>query len=167
MVAKTRITNILPINGTNCIQLVTIGGTPDGGSFKLITNGGATARILWSDTDLVVNVQDALDTILGTDNTLVEDVSLTDGIGVFSVTFQNLQGSKVVPVMTYKNSLTGTSPTVVIEIDTDGVLASFRDSLNGQILCYTGVTPDAMYQNVSVNVLNPDWQPFPDTTYAK
>ncbi len=101
-----RKTNIALTNGTNCAQYVTIGGTPDGGSFKLTTNAGYTGSILWSDTDLVSNAQDALDTIFGSGNTLVEDVSLTDGVGVFSVTFQNLQGAKVVPVMGYKKSLT-------------------------------------------------------------
>ncbi len=158
-----RRTETEPTNGTNCVQYVTLGGTPTAGTFKLITpNGGTTASITWSATNntLLANVQAKLDLLYDTDNTLVEDVSLSSGIGVFKVTFQNLQGKQVVDAMTYVNSLTGTSPTIAIAVHTAGVEATFRSSAKAQLLAYTTPDPPAMYWNVSNNPCNPDWQDF-------
>lgn len=51
-----------PGEGTNEVQNVEIGGTPDGGSFKLAWNGIVTAAITWSATTatLLANVRNAL-----------------------------------------------------------------------------------------------------------
>ncbi len=157
-----RRTSTEPTNGVNCVQYVTIGGTPTAGTFKLITSAGTTAAITWSsnNTTLLSHIQAALDTIYDTTNTLAEDVSLSSGIGVFKITFQNLQGKQVVAVMTYINALTGTVPTLAIAIHTAGVEATFRSSAKAQLLTWYTPDPPAMYWNVSNNPCNPDWQDF-------
>lgn len=51
-----------PVEGTNEVQTVTIGGTPDGGSFKLSLAGLVSTAIAWSATTgtLLANVRNAL-----------------------------------------------------------------------------------------------------------
>ncbi|MBS1903471.1 MAG: hypothetical protein JSS75_07205 [Bacteroidetes bacterium] len=159
-------TTTAPTNGTNCVQYVTIGGTPTSGTFQLTGSAGTTGQITWSATNLTLlaNVQAALDTVYGSGNTLVEDISLSSGIGVFKITFQNGQGKQIVDLLTYVNSLSGTSPTIAIAIQTAGVEATHRNSAKGQVLCYVTPDPPAMYQNTSNTPCNPSWDALPDTS---
>jgi len=85
-----------PKNGTNEIQLLTIGGTPTGGTFTISYGSLVSGAITWSATNntLVANIQAALDTLLGTNVTLVAALSLVAGIGTINITFQNARGAQ-------------------------------------------------------------------------
>lgn len=150
-----------PINGSNEIQLLTIGGTPTGGTFAISYGSLRTAPITWSATNgtLLANIQAALNTMLGTSVTLVAALSLTAGIGTINVTFQNARGAQAQSYLMVADGslLTGTSPTAVITLATAGVTATGRgngigseivDNLTGNI-----------YINVSTTALNPNWLP--------
>jgi hypothetical protein len=52
-----------PVQGTNEVQTLTIGGTPTGGTFKLAFDGHTSGPITWTDVDatLLANIQAALD----------------------------------------------------------------------------------------------------------
>lgn len=58
----TQATGSAPVEGTDEVQTLTIGGTPTGGTFKLAFRGAVTAAITWSATNatLVANILAAL-----------------------------------------------------------------------------------------------------------
>jgi len=147
----------VPSNGTSCIQILTIGGTPDGGSIPIATNAGKLSpSILWdsNNTTLIANIQAGLDSLFGTDETLVAEDSLSSGVGTISITFQNNSGSKVQPLLAVTNNLTGTDPTADISMDTDGVDATHRGAPQG------ATCEDSTNKNLYVNKgtsMNPTW----------
>lgn len=144
-----------PVAGTDEIQTLTIGGTPTGGSFTLTFEGFTTAAIAWTATDatLIADIQAKLEALpnIGTGNLLVTDTTMTSGIGNATLTFRVAMGKKAVGLVVATNSLTGTSPTVVVADTTPGVDASARgapiggtltDTTNGKLYINTG-TPAA------------------------
>jgi hypothetical protein len=151
-----------PVNGTNEKQRLTLGGTITGGTFTLALNGRISDPITWTATDatLVTRVQTAMDGLLGTNETLCAEDSLTSGIGTLDITFQNNYGKLAVNALVVASSLTGTAPTAVMSTVTAGVTATARNSARGQLLMMTeGLTID-MYQNTSSTVFAPTWVPF-------
>jgi hypothetical protein len=80
-----------PSAGTNEVQTITIGGTPDGGTFKLAFGGFRTAAIPWSATNNTLrdNVDAALEALpsIGTGGVATAVGTMTAGIGTLTVTF--------------------------------------------------------------------------------
>ncbi|HTG95699.1 MAG TPA: hypothetical protein VL866_24065 [Pyrinomonadaceae bacterium] len=117
--------------GTSEVQTLTIGGTPTGGTFILRFEGNNTSAITWSATNntLLANIQAALDAhpSLGTNGCVASAGTVTAGIGTVLLTFGAIRAKENVELMTvFKNSLTGTAPTLAIATTTPGVNASGR-----------------------------------------
>lgn len=117
--------------GTNEVQTLTIGGTPTGGTFILRFESVNTGAITWSATNntLLANIQAALDAhpSLGTNGCVASAGTVTSGIGTILLTFGAARAKENVELMTvFKNSLTGTAPTLAIATTTPGVNASGR-----------------------------------------
>ncbi len=129
-----------PDAGTDAIQILTIGGTPDGGTFRLGYGSIATADIEWTatDADLIDNIQDALDALytLGTDWVVATDDTLTDGIGDVDLTFSggDVQKRLVGLITIEANNLTGSDPTLEVNEDTAGADATGRDAAPGSVM---------------------------------
>jgi len=139
-----------PGGGTNEVQTLTIGGTPTGGTFKLVLDGVRTAAITWSATNatLLANINTALDATFGTSAIVATDSTLSAGIGDLLLTFSGgAYAKRAVNTMTAVSSLTGTAPTLAIAETTPGVNATaigapkgadLRDTTNGKAYINTG-----------------------------
>jgi cell division septation protein DedD len=142
-----------PVNGTDEVQTITLGGTPTGGTFKLAFMGFVTAAIAWSATNNTLrdNVDAALEALptIGTGGVATAVGTMTAGIGTLTVTFSgaNLAKRAVPNITVADNSLTGTAPTVAVAETTPGVDATGRgtplgqeyvDSSNGKRYTQTG-----------------------------
>lgn len=128
-----------PSAGTSEVQTATFGGTPTGGTFVLGFKGQRTAAISWSATNntLVANIDAALEALstIGTGNVTTAVGTMTAGIGTITLTFAGALATKLVPLVTVvTNSLTGTTPTLVIAETTPGVSATGRGAAKGQLL---------------------------------
>lgn len=149
----------VPVQGTNEVQTLTIGGTPTGGTFKLAFDGHTSAAITWSATNntLLANIQAALDAMpnVGTNGIVAAAGTLTAGIGTITLTFGANLINQVVPTMTVaNNSLTGTDPTLAVEETTPGVTATMRGAKKGALLVDT--TNGILYINTNTP-LDPTW----------
>lgn len=144
-----------PVNGTNEVQTLTIGGTPTGGTFKLAFDGYTTAAITWSATNgtLIANVDTALEALssIGTGGVTCADSTLSSGIGDLTITFAGTNTAKRVQALitVALNSLTGTAPTVEVAETTAGVRATGLGSSIGAL--YLDVTNGALYQNTGTS----------------
>ena len=148
-----------PVNGTNAVQTITIGGTPTGGTFTLTFAGKTTAAISWTATDatLASNVQTALNALnnVGASGVVATVGTGSSGIGTYLATFSGTNmARKAQATMTVTSSLTGTSPTIAVATTTAGVTADGRISPKGTlcIAADTGIT----YQNTG-SPPNPTW----------
>lgn len=148
-----------PVNGTDEVQRMTIGGTPTGGTFKLAFDGLTTAAITWSSTNatLLSNIETALEALGNIDGVTMAEASLTSGVGTLDITFSGANvGKKAQNLITVPyNDLTGTAPTLAIAEQTAGVTATQRDAATGALLVDT--TSGALYQNISTTAQAPDW----------
>lgn len=142
-----------PVNGTDEVQTITIGGTPTGGTFTLTFDGHETAPITWSATNntLLANIDAALGALpnIGSASYVTTaDATLSSGIGTLTVTFVSALGKQAQPLMTANAALlTGSSPTVGVTETTPGVTASgygapkgaqLTDTTNGKLYINTG-----------------------------
>jgi hypothetical protein len=148
-----------PVNGTNEVQTLTIGGTPTGGTFKLAFDGHTTAPIEWTDTDnnLVAAIDAALEALpnIGTGGVTTAAGTVSSGIGTVTLTFGGNLAKLVVPTITVAdNSLTGTSPTAAVAETTPGVTATARGAAPGARLVDT--TNKMAYINTGT-ALEPVW----------
>lgn len=149
-----------PIQGTNEVQTLTFGGTPDGGTFKLAFDGYTTEAITWvgdDDAALIAAVEAALEALpnIGTDGVTCADGTLTNGVGTITITFGGNLINLAVPTITVAdNSLTGTSPTVAVAETTPGVTATHRGAKKGALL--TDTTNGILYINTNT-ALDPTW----------
>ena len=149
-----------PTAGTDEVQTITFGGTPDGGTFKLAFKGRTTSAISWSATNatLVSNIDTALgalSTIGGAANVTTAVGTMTAGIGTITVTFVGTLAKKAVPLLTvFANNLTGTDPTIQIAETTPGVSASHRGAPIGAQLIDT--TNGVAYVNTGTATI-PTW----------
>ena len=131
-----------PTAGTDEVQTLTIGGTPDGGTFKLKYRGRTTAAIAWSATNNTLrdNTDAALEAldVIGTGGITVAVGTMTSGIGTLTLTFAGVNAKKAVALITVaENALTGTDPTVEVAETTPGVDASHRGAIKGALLVDT------------------------------
>lgn len=139
-----------PSAGTSEVQTATFGGTPTGGTFVLGFKGQRTAAISWSATNntLVANIDAALEALstIGVGNVTTAVGTMTAGIGTITVTFAGTLAKKAVnPITVVTNSLTGTTPTLVVTETTPGVDATGRGASKGQLLVDTAT--GALYVN--------------------
>lgn len=148
-----------PVAGTNCIQTLTIGGTPTAGTFTMTFKGRTTAAITWSATNatLVANIDAALEALptIGVGGVTTAVGTMTAGIGTITITFTANNAKLLVGAMTVASSLTGTAPTLANAITTPGVTADGRSSTIGQLLI--DKTAGKLYINTSSTALNPTW----------
>lgn len=153
------VTGTTPINGTNEVQTITIGGTPTGGTFTLSFKGKTTGAVSWSSTNsvLVANIDGALEGLatVGTNGVTTAVATATNGIGTYTVTFGGNLAKLDVPVITASSSLSGTSPTLAIATTTPGITADGRRATKGELLLDLG-TPK-LYINASGTSLQPNW----------
>lgn len=149
----------VPVNGTNEVQNLEIGGTPTGGTFKLAFDGYTTAAISWSATNatLISNIDTALEALanIGAGEVTVADVDLSSGIGNVSITFSgNLGKLNVAAITVPDNSMAGTTPTAAITTTTAGVDATARGAPKGASVIDT-TNGKAYINNGTANA--PDW----------
>ncbi len=149
----------VPGAGTSEVQTLTIGGTPEGGSFKLGYEGQISGAIAWSATNatLLASINAALDALatVGAGGIVATAGTLTDGIGTVTLTFGANLAKQVVPLVSVAaNSLTGTDPTLAVEETTPGVTASFRGAPKGAMV--TDTTNGKLYINTGT-ALVPIW----------
>lgn len=129
-----------PVAGTSEVQTLTIGGTPDGGTFKLSFEGFVTAAITWTATDatLVSNIDAALEALpsIGTGGITTAAGTLSSGIGTVTLTFAGNHATKAIGsvIAVADNSLTGTSPTLAVAETTPGVNTTARGAAKGALL---------------------------------
>lgn len=149
-----------PVNGTDEIQTITIGGTPTSGTFTLTFDGHTTAPITWSGTNntLIANVDaalGALPNIGSASNVTTADSTLSSGIGDLTVTFVAARGKMAVALMTADDSeLVGSGASVSVAETTPGVDASGRGSGKGTLL--TDTTNGILYINTGTAAA-PTW----------
>ena len=150
-----------PVNGTNEVQTLTIGGTPSGGTFKLAFEGFITSAITWSSTNntLISNINTALRALpsLGTTPEITAAAgSLSSGVGTVTLTFGGNRGKQAIGslISVADNSLTGTSPTLAVAETTPGVDATGRGAAKGTRLLDT--TNGISYLNAGTAV-TPSW----------
>lgn len=148
-----------PADGTNEVQTLTIGGSPDGGTFKLKFDGQTTTAITWSATTntLIANIQAALRALanIGSAGVTVTDSTLSSGVGNCLITFGgNLAKLAVNTITVADNSLTGTSPTLAVAETTPGVTATERGAGIGALL--VNISNGAVYANTGT-ALEPTW----------
>ena len=140
-----------PSAGTSCVQLVTTGGTPTGGTFTLTFGGQTTGSIAWSATDatLEANIAAALNALsnIGPGGVAVTADTGSSGIGSYYVTFQAQNANLAVPaILPGVNSMAGTAPTLATSVSTTGVTGTLRGSYPGTVVA--DYTKPALWANV-------------------
>lgn len=155
--------------GLSETQILTIGGTPSGGTFKVALEGFTSSAITWSSTNstLLANINTALDAMncLGTGGCVATALSLTSGVGTVLLSFAaNRQKQTIGSLMTVAdNSLTGTSPTLAITQQYAGVTATLRGAAKGSVLVDS--TGGATAYNTGT-LLAPTWTRVPHPRYT-
>jgi hypothetical protein len=158
-----------PVNGTNEVQTITIGGTPETAStFPLTYDGWTTGRITWSATlsTLLANILAALVALpnIGASNVTVADGSSSSGVGTFLVTFAVGLGKTDVALMTAGTFLqaagTASTGTVSVASTTPGVTATGRGAPAGT--AYTDITTGVRYVNTGTAAA-PTWTAVSDS----
>lgn len=148
-----------PVNGTNEVQNLEVGGTPSGGTFTLTFDGYTTAAIEWSSTNatLISNIDTALEALanIGAGEVTVADVDLSSGVGNVSITFSGNLGKMNVPLITADDAnMEGSGASVAVTLTTAGVDASARGAPAGAMLI--DATNGKAYIN-NGTALAPDW----------
>lgn len=148
-----------PVAGTDEVQTVTFGGTPTGGTFRLMYKGRVTAPISWSavNATLVAAIDAALEALssIGVAGVTTAVGTMTAGIGTITLTFIGANGKKAVPLVSvFENALTGTAPTLAIVETTPGVDATHRGAAKGEQL--TDTTNGILYINTGTAIA-PTW----------
>ncbi len=137
----------VPGVGTDEVQTITIGGTPEVAStFKLSFDGWKTAAITWSGTNgtLIANIDAALEALpnIGTGGVVTAVGTMTSGVGTATVTFSGAALAKknvalIVGSSFLQSTGAASTGTVAVATTTPGVDAAFRDSAKGQLLVDT------------------------------
>lgn len=143
----------VPGAGTDEVQTLTIGGTPTGGTFRLVFEGFTTAPITWVavNATLIAAIDAALEAIptIGTAGVVTAVGTMTAGIGTATITFNgaNLAKRAVSLITVSDNAMTGAAPTAVVTETTPGVSATALglpkgglviDTTNGKLYINTG-----------------------------
>ncbi len=163
MIPLARVITTVPVNGTDAVHRITIGGSPTTGTFRLTWNGYVSGSIAWSATNntLVANIQTGLDAIFGAGNTTAAAASLTAGVGTIDVTFGGSYGrapQSVIIGYTTVGETVAFDGTIAIASQTTGVMADYRGASAGAQLIYTGGTYPVTYINTSNTLFAPNWK---------
>ena len=102
----------------NATQTITPSGTISGGTFTLTYNGQTTVALAYNST--AAQITTALENLpnIGPGNVLCSGSALPGG--TITITFQNLLGGIPTTLITYTNSLTGSSPVLTVAAATTG-----------------------------------------------
>ena len=160
----------VPAAGTDEVQTITIGGTPEVAStFTLTFDGWTTGKITWSSVTntLIANILAALVALpnIAAGEVVVADGSSSNGVGTFTVTFAVGLGKIDVSLMTagaflQSDGTASASGTVVVATTTPGVTATGRGAAVGTE--YTNVTTGVRYVNTGTAAA-PTWTTVSDT----
>jgi len=147
-----------PGAGTDEVQTITIGGTPEAGStFRISFDGWVTAPIPWANVNatLIASIDAALEALpnIGTGGVVTAVGTMTTGVGTATVTFSGAAMAKrnvalAVGSDFLQSSGAASAGTIAIATTTPGVDAAFRDSAKGQLLVDT--TNGILYINTGV-----------------
>jgi hypothetical protein len=151
-----------PVAGTDEIQTITIGGTPETGSTFTLTYDGYAASVAWIATSatLVSRIDAALEALpnIGTAGVTTADGTSTNGVGTFTVTFTGVNGKLDVALMVGSAFLQSTgvasTGTVSVATTTPGVTATARGSAKGAK--YTDTAAGVEYVNTGTTTA-PTW----------
>jgi hypothetical protein len=152
-----------PANGTDEIQTITIGGTPEVAStFRLTYDGWKTTPIVWSSVTntLIAHIDAALEALpnIGTAGVTTADGTSTLGVGTFTVTFVGANGKTNVALIVGSDFLqsdgTASDGTVSVATTTPGVTATGRGSAPGTR--YNDYTNGVDYTNTGTAIA-PTW----------
>jgi hypothetical protein len=149
----------VPGAGTSEVQTLTIGGTPTGGTFRLVFAGFTTAPITWSNVNatLLAAIQSALQALptIGGGNATTAAGTLTAGIGTVLISFAGTLANRAVPTITVaENLMTGTTPTAAVAETTPGVDAAGLGAPRGARLI--NLSTGVMYINTG-SATSPTW----------
>ena len=160
----------VPSAGTDEVQTITIGGTPEVAStFTLTYDGWTTGKITWSSVTntLLANILAALVALpnIGAAGVTTADGSSSNGVGTFTVTFVTANGKTDVSLMTagaflQSDGTASASGTVAVATTTPGVTATGRGAATGTE--YTNVTTGVRYVNTGTAAA-PTWTAVSDT----
>lgn len=143
-----------PIDGVSEIQILTITGTPGGGTFTVTYNGVTSGNIAYNAA--AATVQAALEAMssIGTGN-----VTVSGGAGgPYTVTFAGSLAGMPIGAVEVAHAFTGgSSPDIESEVDTVGVTGSFRAVAGLGALLNRTDTPGA-YINKGTSVYKPAWK---------
>lgn len=144
-----------PSAGTDEVQTITIGGTPEVGStFRLAFDGLITAPIAWSSTNTTLrdNVDAALEALatIGSGGVATAVGTMTAGVGTLTVTFSGANLAKkavatIVGSSFLQSNGSASAGTVAVAETTPGVTADGRGAPKGALL--TDVTNGILYIN--------------------
>lgn len=151
-----------PADGTDEIQTITIGGTPETGSTFKLTYDGWVAPVAWSavSSTLVSRIDAALEALpnVGTGGVTTADGTSTNGIGTFTVTFVGANGKTNVALIVgsefKKSDGTASDGTVAVATTTPGVTATGRGAAPGTR--YNDYTNGVDYTNTGTAIA-PTW----------
>ena len=149
-----------PTTGTNEVQTATFGGTPTGGTFRLILDGTTTGPIThtgaaMTGAAMATAMNTALDAAFGSAQIVAAAGTFATGVGTMTLTFSGSNYSRqAVNTMTVTNNLTGTSPTLAVAETTPGVAATGRAAPKGALVMDT--TTGIVYVNTGV-IGTPTW----------
>ena len=145
----------VPVNGSNEVQTLTIGGAPTAGAGSGINftfQGLISPLALWSATNATwtANLQAALDTFFGAGATVVTVGTAVAGVGTMVITFSGAQlaAKSLGAAMGVINAMTGAAPTASVARTTPGVDATFRSAATGQNLMDTTPTTGEAWVNI-------------------
>jgi hypothetical protein len=158
----------VPSAGTDEIQTITIGGTPETGSTFVLTFDGWAATVAWIATSatLVSRIDAALEALpnIGTSGVTTADGTSTNGVGTFTATFVAANGKLDQPLMVgsafLKSDGTASAGTVSVATTTPGVTATGRGTATGTE--YTNITTGVRYVNTGTAAA-PTWTTVSDT----
>lgn len=153
-----------PVAGTDEVQTLTIGGTPEVGStFRITIEGFKTAPIPWNSTNatLIASIDSALEAlpVIGTGGVTTAAGTVTAGIGTITLTFSGANTAKrdlgQGVVSDFKKADGSASAgTGAIATTTPGVAATGGGAPKGALLIDT--TNGTLYQNTGTAAA-PTW----------
>ena len=130
-------TGFTPYSATNSVQIVTVNGTPTGGTFTLRFGTGTTTSLAYNASAATVQAALVALTSIGTGNATVAG----NAGGPYTVTFAGtLAGTAVQPLTGNGSALTGgTSPTVTVSVTAAGQPAFVNQAVLNVKQQYDGI----------------------------
>jgi hypothetical protein len=124
------------------VQVITVLGSPTGGTFKLSFDGQTTDNFIWGPSYATALIEVGLESL---SNIETADVAVTGpNGGPYVVTFSGQYANEEVPtiVPTDVNLTGGTTPSISVTTQTPGVGSEVLVTILGQAECSFGYTHD-------------------------